>query len=56
MITFHLRKQECLLHVGQLIIYNVKLDMEGRENIVANMLGKLTKITTAQCLHLCMVA
>ena len=32
------------------------MDQEGRENIVANMLGRLTKTTTAQCLHLLMVA
>ena len=32
------------------------MDQEGRANIVANMLGRLTKITTAQCLHLRMAA
>ena len=56
MITFHLFKQERLLHVGQCRIYNVYVDQEVSANIVANMLGRFTKITTDQCLHLMMVA
>ena len=56
MIKFHHVKQGHLLHVGQCIkIYNVEVDQEGRANIVANVLGRLTK-NTAQCLHLMMIA
>ena len=55
-IKFHHVKQGHLLHVGQCILYNVYVDQEGRTNIVANMLGRLTKTTIAQCLHLLMVA
>ena len=56
MINFQLVKQGYLLHVDQYRMYNVYVDLEGRANIVANMLGRLTKTTTAQCIHLLMVA
>ena len=56
MITFHDVKQGRLLNVVQFRIYNVSLDHGGCANIVANMLGRLTKKTTAQCLHLLMVS
>ena len=39
MITFHNVKQGRLLDSGQCIIYEVEVDQEVRENIVANMLG-----------------
>ena len=55
-VTFPHVKQGRLLHVGQCRIYNVEVDQEGCENIVANMLGRLTKTTTAQCLHLTKVS
>ena len=56
MIIFYHVKQGYLLHVDQNRMYNVYVDQEGHANIVANMLGRLTKTTTAQCLHLLMVA
>ena len=39
MITFHNVKQGRLLDVRQCRIYDVYVDQEVRENIVANMLG-----------------
>ena len=56
MIKFHHVKQERLLNVGPCRIYNISVDQEGCANIESNMLGRLTKITTEQCLHLRMVA
>ena len=55
MITFYHAKQGRLLNVGQFRIYNVEVDQEGRANIVANMLGRLTKSTTKNCLHMMIV-
>ena len=56
MITSHHLKQERLLHVGQFRLYNVQVDQECCTNIFANMLGRLKRTTTAQCLHMLMVA
>ena len=56
MIKFYHVKQERLLNVGPCRIYNISVDQEGCANVDTNMLGRLTKITTEQCLHLRMVA